>query len=129
LMWGFAGAALVPIAAMAALTWRQLAAGYRAEFERTLTAARVDAQRELDRAGAAVASAAAAAGESPLLAALLVDLAKGGELSATERRELRLNVEAVMRSLGLDTMTLVDEHDTVLAAPHFSAHVDETDVE
>jgi signal transduction histidine kinase len=128
MLW-FAGAALVSIAAMAALTWRQLAAGYRAEFERTLAAAHEDAQRELERARAAVTSAAAAAGESPLLGALLVDLAKGGEQSATERRELRQNVEGVMRSLGLDTLTLVDENDTVLAAPHFSAHVEDTDPE
>jgi two-component system nitrogen regulation sensor histidine kinase NtrY len=60
---------------------------------------------------------------------VLVELAKSGELSATHRRELRQSGGAVMRSLGLDVLTIAGGDGMVLAAPHFTPHVDEHDPE
>jgi len=125
----FAGAALVPIVAAAVVAWLQISSGYRHEFERSLAAAHAAARRELDRVQHAVENGAGAAAESPSTAAVLVELAKGGELGSVARRELRGSGAALMRSHGLDVLTIVARDGTVLAAPHFSAHVDELDDE
>ncbi len=125
----FAGAALVPIAAAAFVAWLQISRGYREEFDRTLAAAHTAAGRELARARETADRGAEAARDSPRGGALLVELAKGGELSPTQRRELRGNAETMMRAHGLEVLTVVTEDGTVLAAPHFTARVDDVDPE
>src|SRR5262249_17780300 len=126
----FSGAALVPIVATAALAWWQISSGYRETFEQKLSAARDDATREFGRIREAVRQAAAAAGDNPLVGAVLVDLRKhGGELSPAQRQDLKKNGLATMQSLGLQVLTIVDRQDTVLAAPHLVAWVDENDPE
>ena len=128
MLW-FAGAAVVPIAAAAVVAWLQISQGYRAELQRTLADAHADARRELDRARSAVTGAAEGARDSPLIAGLLVELAKGDDLGPAQRRDLRQQALATMRALGVDAYTLVDQTDTVLAAPHFAGHVDDKDGE
>jgi signal transduction histidine kinase len=125
----FAGAAVVPIVAAGVVAWLQIASGTRAEVERALAEAHDDARRELERGRAAVVSAAEGARQSLLVTGLLFELAKGGELGPAQRRDLKQNAQATMKSLGLDVLTLVDQNDLVLAAPHFAAHVDEVDAE
>ena len=126
----FSGAALVPIVATAALAWWQISSGYRETFQQKLAAARDDAEREFGRLRDAVGQAAAAAGDNPMIGAVLVDLRKhGGELSPAQRQELKKNGSSTMLSLGLQVLTLVDHDDTVLAAPHLVAWVDENDPE
>ncbi len=126
----FSGAALVPIVATAALAWWQISSGYRETFEQKLSAAHDDAQREFGRIREAVTQAAAAAGENPIVGAVLVDLRKhAGELSPAQRQDLKKNGLATMQALGLQVLTIVDREDTVLAAPHLVAWVDENDAE
>jgi signal transduction histidine kinase len=125
----FAGAALVPIVAAAVVAWLQISAGYRDDFERSLRAAHATARRELDRVRQATVNGADAAAQSPVFAAVLVELAKGGEPGSVARRELRGSGAALMRSHGLDVLTVTAQDGTVLAAPHFTAHIDETDPE
>jgi len=125
----FAAAAVVPIAVAGVVAWLQISKGYRADLDRALGDAHTDASRELEQTRAAVARAADGASQSPLIAGLLVELAKEGELGAAQRRDLRQQALATMRSLGLDLYTLVDQGDLVLAAPHFAGHVDEVDTE
>jgi signal transduction histidine kinase len=126
---GFAAAALIPIVATGVVAWHEISAGYRDEFAAKLRASREDAQRELDRVRGGLVQAVDATQENPLIRATLVDLRKSGELAYGERQELRAGAAAMMHSLGLQLMTLTAADDTVLAAPHFDAHVDEKDPE
>jgi signal transduction histidine kinase len=127
---GFGAAAAVAIAAAALITRQIVQNRYRAEFERQLHAAEADAHREVralqgDTLGALDGFATK---DNPIVGAVLVDLrANDGELSDTQRAELKRRGEGVMRALGVDTLVVVDERDTVLAAPHYPPAVDGPD--
>jgi signal transduction histidine kinase len=125
----FAGAALVPIVAAAIVAWLQISRGYEEEFERTLAGAHAAARRELEAVRAAAVRGAAAARDSPFLHSLVIELAKGAELSPTQQRELRGNAEAFQKSMGLEVLTVVDAEGTVLVSPHFSAKIYDHDPE
>lgn len=125
----FAAATLVPIVAAAIVAWLQISSGYRAELDRTLAAAHADARRELERLRTEVTTIADVLASGPLLRGLLVDLAKGTDLTPMQRRELAKSGLDAMRALRIDLLTVVDETGTVLLAPHFAGHVDELDAE
>lgn len=129
MLW-FGVVAVATIAGAAVLTREVVSSHRRAEFARALIAAEADARREVDALAAALTRAveSLASRDHPLVGGLLVELAKqGGEISAAARLELRQRGPQSMRGLGLDVLTLVDGRGLVLAAPHFSARVDEED--
>src|SRR5260221_3731130 len=116
-MW-FCGAALVPIVATTVIAAWQISKGYRDDFDRRLLASHEDAQRAFDRIKTEVKAAVDAAGENPMVSAVLLELSKNGEIGPAPQRELERNGSAMLPLPGLQVLTLLDRNDLVLAAPH-----------
>ena len=116
----FAIAALLPIAIAALVTRAVLARSYRADHDRTRTAAEETVRGERRRLEREVADAVGLANKSyPFIGSLLGDLAKGGgQLDAESRRRLREQAIQQQGVLGLAVLTVLAADGEILAAPH-----------
>lgn len=123
-------AAVLPTAIAAAVVVNAVAADLRAEQRRARTDAARLVDRELERLTASVAeaSAAIAASDHPLSAAIVADLRDDEAARSTDaRRRWRQMAEPTMRGAHLDLLTITGPHDIVLVAPHDRGKVGDAD--
>jgi signal transduction histidine kinase len=126
----FGVAALIPIAAAALATREVISSRYRAEFSRALADAEDAAEREVRAVQADVMRKLGGFTNpaNPIVwGTVMMDLRQGATLTPQHRTELRKLGSLWLTFLQLDVLEVVGADDTVLAAPHWPALVDNQD--
>lgn len=125
----FALTALVPIVVAAVVTRQVIASSYQDDY----ALRRANAQKRVDdevgrlRTQVEDADKTLASPKHPLVGGLLLDLEKSGShLDYLVEQRLREQSSSFMRGLSLDVLTITDETDRILCAPHAPGKIGES---
>jgi len=123
----FALAALIPIAAAAVAARELIQRRYRADYQRALALARADAEREVKRLYTEVYASAAGFATANLPVQIALDFEKYGQVDEGKQRDYRDTAPSIMRSLGLDVLTVIGPDGRVIVSGHWPGRAGATE--
>ena len=123
----FALAALIPIAAAAVAARELIQRRYRADYQRALALARADAEREVKRLYTEVYASAAGFATANLPVQIALDFEKYGQVDEGKQRDYRDTAPSIMRSLGLDVLSVIGPDGRVIVSGHWPGRASATE--